>query len=149
MIIGVALMVLLILIFFNLILGQDFIGDFVPVGDIDSSVLVDGVSSTFVQEAENIFFYIDTTSLVIAGISILTTIIIVASITGISVLGSGLNPQSSKIIVVITAYIGLWFSLSVLAFSLIISIPVFGTLIYIGITIGYSIGVIQKISGGD
>ena len=145
MIIGVSLLIILMLIFLSLILGQDFLASFVSVGT-DTEAIVDGISSTFVIEAENVLFYIDTSTLIVAGISLLTTLIIVATFTGIQVLGSGLSPSSVRTIILVTTYIGIWTALSVLAFNLINSIPIFGYVIYIGITVGYAIGVIEKIS---
>ena len=148
MIIVATLFIIMIIILFSLVLGQNFLGGFVEVG-IDTEAIVDGIPSTFIVDSLDVLFYIDTTVLITAGISLLITISIVAGITGISVLGSGLNPQSSRIIVLLTAYIGLWTSLSVLAYNLIVSIQIFGFIIYISLTIAYAIGVIQKLSGSD
>ena len=148
MIIGATVFILLILIFLNLILGNNFIDTTLEVG-LENEAIVNGTSTTFLQETQNLIFYIDTSNLILAGITLLTTIIIAASITGITVLGSGLNPQSSRIIVLLTAYIGLWSTLSILVFSLINSILIFGSIIYIGITLGYAFGVVQKISGSE
>ncbi len=144
-IISIVLLIIMVLIVFSLVLGENFLATFVNI-EVNTDAIVDGISSTFVVESETIFFYIDTSDLISAGIVLLSTVILVAIGTGISVLGSGLNPQSSRIIVLLTAYIGLWTSLSILAFSLINSIQVFGYIIYVSLTIAYAIGVIQKIS---
>lgn len=148
MLIGISLLIMIVLTFFSIILGESFIGATVNVG-IDNTALVNGSTTTYVVASQDILFQIDTSTLIVAGIVLISTIIAVASITGIQVLGSGLNTQSVRVIIIATSYIGLWASLSVLAFNLISQIQVFGALIYIGITIAYSIGVIQKISGGD
>ena len=148
MLIGLTLLIMIVLTFFSIILGESFIGSIVNVG-IDNTALVNGSTATYFVEAEDLLFQIDTGSLIIAGIVLISTVIAVASITGIQVLGSGLNTQSVRVIIIATSYIGLWASLSILAFNLITQIKVFGGLIYIGITIAYSIGVIQKISGGN
>ena len=140
--------ILVVLSMFSLILGNDFIAGIANIA-IDNEALVDGVSSTFEVIGQDVIFSIDTTSLIISGISLITTVIVVAGILGVSVLGSGLNPQSSRIIVLITAYVGIWLTLSILAFNLIVSIEIFGSVIYITLTLAYAVGVVQKISGGN
>lgn len=79
-----------------------------------------------------------------AGIAILITIIAIATVTGISILGSGLSGESVKVILICSSYIGLWTLLSLLAKPLIDSILYFGGLIYIILTVMYVIGVIQN-----
>lgn len=146
MLIAVPLMVLIIITFLSIILGGTLISGLANVA-IDNTALVDGDSATFVVVGQDVLFSIDTTNLIVAGIALIISIIIVAGITGITVLGSGLNPQSARIIIFLTGYIGVWTTLTALAFNLIIQIEVFGSIIYIGLTIAYVIGVIQKISG--
>ena len=145
--IGITLLIIMVIIFFSLVLGQDFLASFVEF-EVNESAIIDGISSTFVIESEKVIFYIDTSNLLTSGIALLTTIILVALGTGITVLGTGINPESARIVILLTAYFGLWTTLGILAYSLIVSIEIFGTVIYIALTIGYSVGVIQKISGG-
>lgn len=148
MLIGITLMVLIVLMMFSLVLGSGFISELVNVG-IDNSAIVNGSVTTYIVTPEDILFSIDTSNLIVAGIAVLVTIIAIAAITGIQVLASGLSPQSVRIIILLTGYTGLWTVLSILAFNLINSIEVFGSIIYITLTIGYVIGVIQNISGGN
>jgi len=148
MLIVLTLAILIVLSIFSLILGNNFISGIANIA-IDNDALVDGVSSTFEVIGQNVIFAIDTSSLIIAGIALIITITVVAGIVGINVLGSGLNPQSTKIIIIITAYIGIWSTLSILAFNLINSIEIFGSVIYISLTLTYVIGVIKKLSGSD
>lgn len=143
-----AILVMVILDFFSIILGENLIGGTVNTA-IDNTALVNGSTTTYFVAGQDILFQIDTSNLIIAGIALITTIILVASLTGITFLGSGLSTASVRVIVLATSYIGLWASMSILAFNLIKSIEVFGSLIYIGITIMYSIGVIQKLTGGS
>lgn len=147
MLIGLTLMIIIVLVLFSLILGNDFVSGLVNVG-IDNEAIVDGNPSTYVVASQDILFTIDTSSLIIAGIALLATIIIISTIAGIQVLGSGLSPSSVRILILLIAFVGLWSVLSILAFNLIFSIEIFGSIIYITLTIGYVIGVIQKISGG-
>ena len=141
-------MILIVLTLLSLILGENFLSGIVNIS-VDNEALIDGVPSTFVVSSQDVLFFIDTSNLLSAGIALLITIAIVAGITGITVLGSGLNPQSAKIIIFIPAFGGIWAVLSILASSLIFQIEVFGVIIYISLTIVYSIGVIQQISGGN
>ncbi len=145
MLIGISLGILIMLVVFSLI----FEGS--PVGAIESifvdveGLFTDEFASLFIAP-QDVIFSIDTSSLIISGIAILATVIIVASLVGIQFLGSGLSNDSVRILILLTAFIGLWTSLSLLAFNLIKSIEVFGSMIYIILTIAYVIGVSQKIS---
>lgn len=144
---GVSLAIMIMLIIFSLVLEANPIGVITEIG-IDNSAIVDGVPTTFITEAENVIFAIDTSSLIVSALFILGTIVIVAIATGIQFLASGINPASSRIIVLIAGYTGIWTALSVLVFNLILSIQIFGSVIYITLTIAYVIGVVQKISEG-
>ena len=141
-------MILIVLTLLSLILGQNFLSGIVSLS-VNNEALIDGIPSSFIVESQDVLFFIDTSNLLSAGIALLITIAIVAGVSGITFLGSGLNPQSARIIIFITAYGGVWAVLSVLASNLIFQIEVFGTLIYIFLTIAYSIGVVKQISGGN
>lgn len=146
MLVIITLMVLVLLSIFSLLLGNGFLANVMNV-EIDNIAIIDGDTSTLLVEGVEVIFQIDTTSLITAGISLLITIGVVAGITGISFLGSGLNSESVRIIVLLSAYVGIWITLSLITYSLIVEIQIFGSLIYIGLTIGYAIGVVQKLSG--
>ncbi len=148
MLIGVSLMVLLVLTLFSLILGNNFISGVINV-EIDNEAIVEGLSSTYVVEGVDVIFSIDTTTLINAGIAILITVIAIVLILGFNVLATGLTAEASKIAILITAYVGIWFTISFLAFGLIFSIEAFGSIIYISLTLVYVIGVIKKLSGGN
>lgn len=148
MLIGITLMILIVMSIFSLVLGGEFISGIVNIA-IDNEALVDGEVTTFVVEGIDVLFTIDTTVLIVAGIALLGTVIVVAAVTGITFLASGLNPQSSKIIIYLTAFIGIWAVLSILSWDLIREIEVFGSVIYITMTLGYTIGVTQTITGGN
>ena len=148
MLVGISLMILIVITLFSVILGREFISGIANIA-IDNEALVDDIPSTFVVVGQDVLFSIDTSNLIVAGISLIVAIIIVAGISGITVLGSGLNPQSAKIIIILTGYIGIWSTLTALSFNLIVEIEVFGSIIYIGLTMAYIVGVIQKISGSE
>jgi len=75
---------------------------------------------------------------------------IALGLIGIKVLGSGLDPQSVKIIWNGIVFYGLWLIFSVLAYNSIITIPSFGVIFWFMITFIYSLGVFGKMgSGGE
>ncbi len=148
MLIGASLIVMLIMVLLNLIMGNDFLGGIASLG-IDQEAIVDGIPTTFVVETSDVLFSIDTSTIVGAITIISITLIGIALITGITVVASGLNAQSARIVILATTYTGIWILLSYLAYSLIITIEVFGGVIYVSITIAYVIGVVQSISGGN
>lgn len=101
--------------------------------------------------ATNSSFYIDvsgyefnTSGLILGAITVLITIVAVAVGTGISVLGTGLSSESVGVVIKVVSYIAIWSLLTVFSFPLIVSIVVFGFVIYLGITFLYAIAVIQK-----
>lgn len=148
MLIGASLLLLAVIVIFSLVLGGSFIGNFSEIL-IDNEAIIDGVSNTFVIPAQTIFYNIDTTTIV-GGIIVITGVLIgVATLTGISVVGSGLNPQSARIIILASIYGTVWAILSTVAYGLIVSIEIFGGILYVMITIAYIIGVVQSIAGGD
>lgn len=148
MIISITLGIMLVLGLFSIILGENFISTTINVS-VDNTALVNGSTTTYIVEGVDILFQIDTGVLINAGIALIVAVSLAAALTGIQVLGSGLNTQSARIIILIVGYTGIWFSLSILAFNLIASIQVFGSIIYITITVSYAVGVLQKITGGE
>lgn len=144
MLIAVCLAIFVGITLLSLVLGGTFVS-ITQNFSVDNSALLNGTVSTFEVVGESIGFEIDP---LIAGIAILIAVSAGTAIIGVQVLGSGFNSASVKIITLISAYVGLWTLLSVLASGLIKSIEVFGSMIYITLTLGYTIGVIQKLSGG-
>jgi hypothetical protein len=64
----------------------------------------------------------------------------VAVVAGIRVLGSGLSEKSVTIIYNSTVYYGLWGIFSALSIVLFSALPLFGMLLWLGLTLCYSIG---------
>ena len=145
MLIGISLMILVVLTLFSLVLGEEFISVSEDVF-VDNSALVNGTITTFEVELESFIFEIDP---LIGGIAIIITITTIATLVGGQFLGSGLSPASVRVIIMVAGYVGLWGVLSILVIDLIKSIAVFGSIIYITITLAYTIGVVQKVGGGD
>ena len=134
MIISITILPLVILSFISLVFGNDFIGL-----SIDQTTL-----EVEWDDLEPIAFDLDP---LIGAIVLVSLIAVAVVLLGLRVLGSGLSDDSIRILCVALSYIGIWLFLSVLAMPLLLSIEIFGTLIYTALTIGYTIGVIEKMSG--
>lgn len=128
----------------SLILGGVFID--VPMSiNVKGSQKLGGITTAWELPIGDFVIKIDP----VAGLIVIFIVIIaIAAVLGIQILASGLSPQSVKFIMNAILYFVIWSLLSVMCFNLIISIAIFGTLIYITLTIAYVIGVIQKIGGG-
>lgn len=78
------------------------------------------------------------------GIIVIIVGAIVLGLIGINVLGSGLSDYSIKIIWNGIVFYGLWFLFSALGFNFFNSIPIIGIVLWISLTLVYSLGVFQK-----
>jgi len=136
------LTIMFVLVVFNIILGGGYITSEPTTMIIDTNILIDGVSSTYEAESDAYIFEISELE---GMIILLTTITTIATFTGIQVLGSGLSDSSVHTLVIVAIFSGIWIILSVLVAPLVWSIEIFGTLIYVLLTIAYAIGVVQKV----
>ena len=122
----ISLTMLLVITFFNVLLGATFTeytantGYAVPVG-IDS---------------------------ITGAIAIIIALVAIAVVVGIQILGSGISEQSVKAIIIVVGYASIWGIFSTLSLNLIIAIEIFGTIIYLFLTILYVIGVMEKLARG-
>ena len=141
MIISVCLVILTVLTMFSFILGNTLTGVVVD-GVISNELLINDSLTTITFEESDALFSIDP---VLGAIGIMVVIGIVGALIGVQFLGSGLSPESVKIVMSMIMYGGMWGVLSVLAYPLINSIEVCGAFMYVSLTIGYIIGIIQKL----
>lgn len=81
-------------------------------------------------------------------LAIIIALVALAAAIGIQVLGSGISEQSVRIIITIVGYGSIWAFFSVLSLNLIIAIEIYGTIIYLSISILYVVGVMRKIGEG-
>jgi len=130
MLIMLSLLPLIVLTFLSVMFGNDFLSATVESGWITDDASV---------------FEIDP---FIGMIAILLIIAIFSLVIGFNILASGFSDTGVKALSTGLLYTGLWAVLSVLAFPLFKDIKVFGTLIYVALTIIYVIGVIEKMYGG-
>lgn len=144
MLVVITLGIMLFLSVLSLVLGSSF-ASYSTTILIDNEAIINGSSATYFSD-ETINYIINMNTL--AGQMTFLTIIVIgiAVAVGITILGSGISASNAKIIVMITAYVGIWTILTGLSGALIISIEIYGTVIYISLTIVYIIGVLQQIS---
>lgn len=84
-----------------------------------------------------------------AGIVAIIAGAIALGLIGIKVLGSGLDSYSVKIIWNGIVFYGLWLMFSVLGYDFFASIPIVGIILWIGLTLVYSLGVFGRMGGGN
>jgi len=143
MLISITLLILIVITLFSVILGNTFIGNTVD-NVIDNSLIMNGTENTLGIDSSALF-NIDPV------IGFTTTIIVIVglvAVLGIQILGSGLSDSTVRIMTIGITYSGVWIVFSLLAEPLISSIEIFGTLLYVVLTIGYVMGVVQKIASG-
>lgn len=128
-----------------MVLGESLSGTMLT-GTFETSSIINGSVSTIEFGETDLLFIIDPTVL---GIAAFVIIIGVAALLGIQVLATGLSGESIKVIMACILYGVIWILLSIFAMPLILSIQVFGTVIYTVLLIMYIIGVIQNITGGE
>lgn len=135
---------MLLITLLSIISGNSFIG-VSSTYEVNTDAIVNGSTSTFDINQASLTFSIDP----LQGALVWIVIIVALGVAiGIKVLGSGLSDQSVHLLFMGTFFISIWTILSVLASGLIFEIEVFGSLIYITLTILYAIGCIMFVSGG-
>ena len=144
------LLPLVVLSIFSVILGNEFATMPYDYGENGGSNCPPGMGWNCPEEAgEGDAGTIGIDALT-GAIVILVVIATASALLGIKVLGSGLSDDSVRVLITVTIYASIWTILSLLAIPLIYAIELFGTLLYVALTIGYVIGVMDKISGvGD
>lgn len=80
-------------------------------------------------------------------IGIILAVMVVATVAGITVVGTGENSFSIGVIVLGGVYLSLWGVFSLLALSLMVQIPVFGVVMYFVLTLVYTLGIIKSFKG--
>lgn len=143
MLITITLLILIVITLFSIIAGSSFTGNVIE-NVIDNELIVNGTGSTLELDSST-FFNIDP---VIGFTATIIVIVVLASVLGIQIIGSGLSPETVRVMIIGISYAGIWIVFSLLAEPLISSIEIFGTLLYVVLTIGYVIGVVQQIAGG-
>lgn len=127
------LLPLLVLSLVSIIFGNEFIG-----------INIEGVSvkkGMDTYQSKPIFFNIDPLTI---GLEVVIIIALACALLGVRILASGLSEQSVRLLSVSLSYSGIWAFLSLLAYPLIRTIEIFGVVLYILLTVLFTIGVIEK-----
>lgn len=112
--------------------------------DVIANQTLNAEESELVQSVEMSSYYITLTT----GIVVLIAGFIALAFIGTKVLGSGLGEHSVKIIWNLTAYYLVWAIFSALGLSAISSIPYFGFFSWLGLTLVYTLGVMNTTHEG-
>ena len=139
------LSILMVITVLSLIAGNSFVEASME-GLIDSNALINGTTTTFEMTGTDTLFFIDPVQ---GAIIMLIAIFVIGAVIGLNVVGTGLNETSSRAVMYGLFYVGIWVILSVLAYPLIVSIELFGTLIYTVLTLLFTVGVVQKYLGAE
>jgi len=139
MLILLTLGILIIIALFSIIIGGNL--NTVNSQTIDINATSGGSTSNFDFGNLSQSFYIDD---LVGAIVIIIIIISLSALLGLRIFSSGLSENSVKMLTLGISYISIWSMFSVLSYPLIVDIEVFGLLIYIMLTLGYVIGIIQK-----
>ena len=144
MLIGLTLAIMLVVTLLSVITGNSFIGIIVE-NLVDNSLVVNGSTTSLEIPIDDFIFGLDPLT---GGLVLITTLAVFGALITITVLGSGMSDNGSRILMVSFFYGGIWGILSIVSYPLINSIEIFGGLLYLMLTMLYAIGVISKYFGG-
>ena len=143
MLVGITLAVMIVLMIFSILTGNSIAGITTTVSS-ETSGIVNGTTTTFGDTYELVFYLGED-----LGLMIFTAIIAIALIAGFQIFGSGLNEEATRILIQATVYGAIWVMLSIMVQGLIVSIEIFGLILYLMLTFLYIVGVVKKMFGGD
>ncbi|MGV9141364.1 MAG: hypothetical protein ACOC1X_00335 [Promethearchaeota archaeon] len=142
MLIGLTLSVLLFFSIFSLIAGAEYTQSFQEFESTGGGTVNGSEALTDFGLGTMEFGFNPITGAIL----ILILAITVSVILGLNLFGFGLAESTVRTVTIAFVYGGLWASLSLLSYGAIESIPYFGGLLYLTLTFGYTIGVMEKIS---
>lgn len=141
MLITISLSILIVLTIFDIVIGSSF--DEIQFKSYDINAIINGSDTSYTLENLDFVFNIDSLT---GAIAIIIIVGLLCCLIGIRILGSGLSETSVKYLTTAIFYTGIWSLFSLLSYNFIISIKVFGLLLYISLTIIYVLGVVQKLT---
>lgn len=139
MLIAISLGILIVISIFAIITGSSI--KEIGAENITTTGNVNQSSTSYDISDIGATFYIDEFA---GALVIIIAIMIIAVIIGLNIFGSGLSDRSVKIVSTGLTYYGIWTIFSILSYPLIVSIETVGVLIYICLTIIFTIGLVQK-----
>jgi len=138
----ILIFIMLMLTVLSMFMGTSYIGVLIQQA-MDYNAALNGTTSQWVVDPVNTSLYLDPLIGAVVWIGIIAAIGIAA---GIQFLGSGLNSEGGHWLTGSIFYTAIWIILSTYPFGLLMSIPYFGALSYISLTMVYAIAVIMKIN---
>ena len=144
MLIAISLGILIVISIFAIITGSSI--KEIGAESIESTGVVNDTSSSYDITNIGATFYIDEFT---GALVIIIAIMIIATLIGLQILGSGLSDTSVRIISIGITYYGIWSIFSILSYELIVSIEVIGALMYILLTVVFTIGLVQKFTSSE
>lgn len=140
MLMTIPLFIMVFLAIFSVIVGSDWGQDLIEYGTNSYATAPEG-SGSFNTSSGSTLFGMDALSGTLLIIIIAITIV---AVIGLRIFNSGLSDHSVKVISTGLLYGGIWLSLSVLGYGMLNSIEIFGSVIWVLLTLMYTIGVINK-----
>jgi len=142
MLIMILIFIMLMLTILSMFMGTSFVGVIIQQA-LDYNAAMNGTASEWVLDPVDTALYLDPLIGAVIWIGIIAAIGIAA---GIQFLGSGLNSEGGHWLTGSIFYTAIWILLSTYPYGLLTSIPYFGGLIYIVLTMVYAIAAIIKIN---
>lgn len=133
------LSILIVIALFSILIGGSLSSSEAELININATN--SGSSSNFDFYNLSQQFYIDG---LVGMVIVIIVIIAISALIGLRIFSSGLSENSVKMLTLGITYVSIWSMFSTLAYPLIAGIEVFGFFIYIILTIGFVLGIIQK-----
>lgn len=133
------LSILIVIALFSILIGGSLSSSEAELININATN--SGSSSNFDFYNLSQQFYIDG---LVGMLIVIIVIISISALIGLRIFSSGLSENSVKMLTLGITYVSIWSMFSTLAYPLIAGIEVFGFFIYIILTIGFVLGIIQK-----
>lgn len=133
------LSILIVIALFSILIGGSLSSSEAEIININATN--SGSSSNFDFYNLSQQFYIDG---LVGMLIVIIVIISISALIGLRIFSSGLSENSVKMLTLGITYVSIWSMFSTLAYPLIAGIEVFGFFIYIILTIGFVLGIIQK-----
>lgn len=121
-----------------------FFNFFIFVLSVITAKSITSIPAKFKIGSVNFSFDINLITMIFVILGIFAVIIL----AGTQVLGTGLSDSSIQLLIRLTAYIVIWIVLSIFSLSFLYYLEDFGNVIYVVLTIGYTLGFLQSLALG-
>jgi len=142
LLIAIPILILVFLTIISMLSGNNFVSTSIDASETYQSFVNGSATGVGIDQAESLG--IDPLLFAIIWITIIGAIAVASAVNA---LGSGLTDRGSHWLTYMIFFVSFWIILSTFPFPLIISIEIAGSIIYLFLTISYSVGVILFIGG--